>query len=79
MHLKLSYKGILEEASIEDEEEEDSNEEKDEEKEKEKEKEDQKAAEEDQETVPTATHEEAELVTMGHKRKFGNEGNKRKP
>ena len=65
LHLKLSDKGIMEEASIEDEEEEDSNEEKDEEKEKEKEKKDQKAAEEEQETVPTTTHDEAEVGSQG--------------
>ena len=67
LYLKLSDNGILEEDSIEDEEEEGYDEEKDEEKEKEKEKEkeDQKAAEEDQETVPIATHEEVDVGSQG--------------
>ena len=71
LHLKLSDKGILEEATIKDltikdVENEDSDEEKDEEEreEKEKEKEDQKAEKEDQEPVPTATHKEAEISSQ---------------
>ena len=71
-HLKLSDKGFLEEASIEDEEEEGSDEEKEEEQEKEKE--DQKADEEDQEPVPTATHEKAEVGSKGAQEEVQEQG-----
>ena len=74
LHLKLSNKGIPEDASIEDEEEEDSDEEKDEEKEKEKEKEDQKVAKEDQDTIPTATHEKADVQERGEQEEALSEG-----
>ena len=65
LYLKVSDKGILEDASIEDVKDENSDEEKDEEEEKEKEKKDQKADEEDQEPVTTATQEEAEVGSKG--------------
>ena len=58
LHLKLSDKGILEEATIKNMENEASDEEKEE---KEKAEEDQKAEKEDKEPVPTATHNEAEI------------------
>ena len=58
LHLKVSDKEILEEATIEDVENEDFDEEKEE---KDKEEKDQKDEKEDQKPVPTATHKEAEI------------------
>ena len=75
LHLKLSDKGILEEASNEDVEDQNSDEEKDEGEEKEKEKEDdQKANEEDQEPNPTATNDEAEVGSKGEHGEVVSEG-----
>ena len=80
--LKVSDKGILEEASNEDVEEENSEEKNDEEEEKqqnegeekEKEKEDQKNNKEDQKPVPTATNDEAEGVSKGEPGEAVSEG-----
>ena len=71
LHLRVSEKKILEDATVEDVENEDSNQEKEE---KEKVEEDQKAEKEDTEPVPTTTHKEAEIGSQREQGEAVSEG-----
>ena len=74
LHLKISEKGILEEASIEDVEDENSDEEKDEDEKKKRKLRVKNLMRRTRSLFPLPLKKRQKLVLNGHKRKLGNKG-----